>query len=128
MALQKPKSTKELRYFSRKTLENGGRAMVWVFNPKCPECGEKGLQMPFNEETGKYKSRGKNFVCRNCGHEVPKKVIKEELPTANIEYTCPHCKYQGEKQAPLKRNSKKEFRFKCDSCNETIIVGKKGKK
>jgi hypothetical protein len=125
MALQKPENTKELRYFSRKTVGAKGKAMIWIFNPVCPECGKKGLQIPFNEENGRYKSRGKFFECIYCDHKETKVDIKSKLPIANVAYTCPECQHKGETQEEFKRNSKKQFKFKCGGCGVVIVVGKK---
>lgn len=129
MALRKPGSSKEVRYFTRKRLENGGKAMIWVFNPICPECGKEGLRIPFDEKTRKFKSRARNFECMYCGYEVPKKEVKEKTPMANISYKCPHCGFEGEKQEPFERTkSTKTFYFECDKCNKKIKVGGKKKK
>ncbi|MBD3263243.1 hypothetical protein GF374_02595 [Candidatus Woesearchaeota archaeon] len=124
MVLKKPKSVEELRYLKRKKLDKGGKVKIWIFNPECPKCEEGYLRIPYNKETGRFKSRARDFVCAKCGYKVPKKEIKEETPIANIEYTCPHCKYEGEKQAPFKRTSTKTFKFKCDKCGKIITVKK----
>ena len=127
MALEKPKSASDLRYFTRKNLGNGAKVTLWVFAPKCPKCNEGRLSTPYDDETGRYKSRAKNFECAKCGFQELKKEIIDAIPTVNIEYTCPHCMAAGEQQAPFKRNAKKVFTFKCDKCSKDIKV-ESGKK
>lgn len=125
MALERPDDPKDLRYFTKRKLDNDGRVMIWVFNPKCPECGKRALKIPYDEEKGRFKSRSGHFVCKNCGNEVPKKKVKDKTPTANVKYTCPHCGYEGEKQEPFERTkTKKKFKFKCEDCGKKIVVGK----
>ena len=85
------------------------------------------MSTPYDDETGRYKSRAKNFECAKCGFQELKKEIIDAIPTVNIEYTCPHCMAAGEQQAPFKRNAKKVFTFKCDKCSKDIKV-ESGKK
>ncbi len=128
MALEKPRQASDLRYFSRKILENGGKATVWVFAPACPKCGQGRLVIPYDEDTGRYKSRARDFTCNNCKFAVQKSEIKMENPVANIEYVCPLCKAAGEKQTEFKRDSKKVLKFTCDSCGKEVkVMGSKNK-
>lgn len=71
---------------------------------------------------------GKAMVWRFAGEEL-----------ANIEYTCPHCGHQGEKQQAFERVKKRmeirgkkktvdAFVFMCDSCGKEIALEKWTKK
>jgi len=95
MALRKPKPGDKLAYFTKRTIGEKGKVMVWRFEG-------------------------------------------EEL--ANIEYTCPFCGYQGEKQQKFerikisikdesgKRRQVQVFRFQCDNCGKNIDLEKWVKK
>lgn len=126
MVLQRPKSMSELDYYTRRQIGDG-RAEVWVFKQKC-SCG--GV---FH----KPKLRSPVYVCDSCGNEVSKDEYTAE-EVANIKYTCPKCKFEGEKQEPFKRKkvslliggkkkSVEAFQFTCDKCGEKISVTKKMK-
>jgi len=121
MALEQPKGPRELRFFSRKTVD-GCKIKIWVFNPRCPKCGEGRLSIPYDEEKGRYKSMAKNVFCSKCDYSILKKEFKEVEAVANVEYTCPHCGKQGELQAPFKRTKKKVFKFNCGFCGKQIVV------
>ena len=123
MALQKPKSPSELRYFKRIILGKS-KATVWVFSPDCTKCGKSKLSVPYDEKTGRYQSRSKVLTCANCKHEELKANYKKEDALANVEYVCPFCEFSGELQIPFKRNSKKEFIFDCEKCAKEIRIGK----
>ncbi len=122
MAIERPKQANELRYFSKKILDNGGKANIWVFAPTCPKCNSGRLVIPYDEDSGRYKSRSKEFICTKCQFKVPKEQIKAETPTANIEYTCPHCSKSGEKQELFVRSAAGLFKFKCGYCGKEVRV------
>jgi len=122
MTIERPKQASDLRYFSRKTLDNGGKATVWVFAPICPQCKTGRLIIPYDEEAGRYKSRSKEFSCNSCNFRVPKNQIKAETPIANVDYVCPHCSKSGEKQDPFVRSAAGVFKFKCEHCGKEIKV------
>lgn len=90
MALRRPTAQDKIAYFTKRTLGDKGKVMIWKF-----------------EGEDKF----------------------------NIEYTCPHCCKQGEKQMQLerqrisikdpitgKRKSNKAYVFQCDACGKDIIV------
>ena len=121
MELEQPKGPRELRYFSRKTVD-GCKIKVWVFNPTCPKCKEGRLSIPYDEEKGRYKSMARNVFCNKCDYFILKKEFKAVEAIANVEYTCPHCRESGALQAPFKRTKKKVFKFKCGFCGKVIVV------
>ncbi len=127
MALTLPESMDELIYWTTRKIGDG-QAKAWVYKEDCPECGKAKMGKPV--EKGKVKIRAKYYICPECGHTVDKPEYEETL-TANIIYTCPHCKHKGEVQIPYKR---KKFQkvdslvFQCENCNEKIPITKKMKK
>ena len=60
------------------------------------------MAKPRDPKTGKFKIRAKEYVCSECGHTEDIEEYAETL-NANIQYTCPYCKNQGELQIPFKR-------------------------
>lgn len=118
--LVRPKDPKEVRYFTRKTVGKG-KVMIWVFNPDCPKCDGK-LSIPYDEETGRYKSMARDVTCNKCIYSIPKKDFKEVEAVANIAYTCPYCGKEGELQLPFVNKKKKIFKFKCSHCGKEIKV------
>lgn len=126
----------ECIYYTFRGIGDEGEARTWVLKEKCPECG-KGL-MGKPREKGKVKIRAKEYVCPECNYTVEKEEYEQGL-TANIIYTCPHCKAEGETQIPfirkkvqvLKENGKKKpvevLRFQCGKCNEDVDISKKMK-
>ena len=126
MALKYPDSMEECIYFTRRVI-GAGKAMCWVFKEKCSKCGKALMGKPV--EGGKVKIRAKEYVCPACKH-TEEKVTYEEKLTANIAYTCPKCKNQGEIQIPFKRKSVdgvKALVFNCQKCSEKIAITKKMK-
>lgn len=121
MALEKPTNPKDLRFFTRKTV-GSGKAMLWVFNPRCSKCKDGYLAVPYDESTGRFKSRAKTVKCNKCGAEAPKTELKEAEAIVNVAYTCPFCGKEGELQAPFKRTAKKAFKFRCIFCGKEIKV------
>lgn len=76
---------------------------------------------------GKVKIRAKEYVCPACNYTLEKTVYEDGL-TANIAYTCPSCKHNGETQIPFKRKSfegVKALVFLCDKCKTKIPITKK---
>ena len=128
MSLIEPTSMEQCAYFTRRAIGNG-QAMVWVFKNKCLKCKEGVMEKP-KDDKGKTKIRAKEYVCSNCGHVVSKEE-NEEKSFANIKYTCPECKNEGELQTPFKRkkiDGADTLRFQCQKCNANIDVTKKMKK
>ena len=118
----------KLIYYTRRKI-GSGYAVAWVYRQKCPKCGKGLMGKPRDEKTGKAKIRAKEYVCPDCGNSVEKKEYEEGL-TANIEYTCPKCKYEGKIQIPYKRKKVQgmdALKFSCEKCGETILVTKKMK-
>lgn len=117
----------ELVYFTNRSIDSG-KAKAWVFKELCPKCKKAMMSKPA-DKSGKIQIRAKEYKCPNCGHTVEKKAYEETL-TANIQYTCPHCKNQGEIQVPYKRKSVqgvKTIRFNCQKCSKPIDITKKMK-
>ncbi|OYT32822.1 hypothetical protein DRJ22_00375 [Candidatus Woesearchaeota archaeon] len=128
MTLRKPKSMEECVYYTKRDIGKG-KVTAWVFRGKCPKCGKGLMGKPKDPKTGQPKIRAKEYICENCGYTVPKQEYEETL-TANIEYTCPHCSYSGEKQIPFKRKKVKgvdSLVFECDKCGKKILITKKMK-
>jgi uncharacterized CHY-type Zn-finger protein len=123
-----PTDTKGLVYFTNRTID-GGRVMAWVYKQNCPKCGKALMSKPKDPKTGKPKIRAKEYVCPECSHTVEKKEYEETL-TCEAKYTCPHCKFEGETEAPFKRksiNGVQTIRLKCGKCGGNIDVTKKMK-
>lgn len=91
------------------------------------------------DEKGKVKIRAKEYVCPECNYTVEKDAYEKGL-TANIKYTCPHCKFEGEAQVPFhrkkvqifdeesqKKNLVEVLRFQCSKCGKNIDITKKMK-
>ena len=128
MALKQPESMEELVYFTNRTIGDG-KAKVWVFCMDCPKCEKGQMRKPFDEKTGKFKTRADIYVCTDCGNEMSKQDVESDL-TANAHYICPECKHEGEAQFPFKRKNYKGVKalvFDCESCNAKIPVTKKMK-
>jgi len=110
----------ELVYFTNRDVGSGS-ARVWIFRKDCPVCN-KGVM-------GKPKMRAKEYVCKECGHSVPKAEYEDSL-IANVEYQCPDCGKEGELQEPFKRKKVKgvlTFRVLCKDCGGNIDITKKMK-
>ncbi len=125
--MREPESMKELHYFTDRVIGNG-RARVWVFRNKCPECGEGDMGKP--RRKGKIKRRAKVYECPECGFEMPEKEY-EKTRIANIQYTCPECGHKGEMQTPYKRKKISgvvTLRIQCEECGSNIDITKKMKK
>ncbi len=117
----------KLIYFTQRRIDSG-RAVCWVYRQKCLKCGE-GLMGKPRDKTGKVKVRAKEYVCSECDYSVEKKEYEEGL-TANIEYVCPRCKFEGKTRIPFKRKKVDGIDalvFKCEKCGERILITKKMK-
>ncbi len=124
----------ELVYFTNRAMD-GGKVRAWVFKELCPRC-RKALMGKPTDKKGKVLMRAKEYKCPSCGYTVEKKAYEDTL-TANVEYTCPHCKHPGEIQIPFKRKKVQgvdSLRFNCQKCGRPIditkkmkAIGKKGK-
>jgi len=136
--VKEPKSMEEVIYFSNRSIDDKGKARVWVYRGKCPDC--KGLMgKPKDSKTGKTKIRSTEYICPDCGHTEEKKEHEESL-TADAIYTCPHCEHKGETSVPFikkkigrinpgtgKRQSIETLRLKCGKCDGNIDITKKMK-
>ena len=106
-----------------------GKAVTWVFRENCPKCEKAKMGKPVDEKTGHAKIRAKEFVCPECGYTEEKEEYESKL-VANIKYTCPKCKKDGEIQIPYKRkkvDGVDALVFNCKACNEKILITKKMK-
>lgn len=129
MTITMPDSMDECFYFSRRTLDNNGRVVAWVFRPDCPSCGKAKIGKPVDSKTGKVKTRSSEYVCPSCDYSVPKEEFEPTL-SMNVQYTCPHCGKSGETTTPYKRKKFKgvdAYVFQCNDCNEKIPITKKMK-
>jgi len=132
MTLKMPESTDECLYFTRRSLDNDGSLIAWVYKKDCPECGKGKMGKPVDEKTGKPKIRAKEYICPECGHSEEKKA-HEESCQMEIIYKCPHCGNESEISTEYKRksftleNGKKApaVVFECGKCGEKIGVTKK---
>ncbi len=128
MALKEPTNMNEILYFTRRTIDEKGKIMAWVFKKECPECKKGIMEKP--TEKGKTKIRAKEYICSECSHKETSDELEDSVKL-NIKYTCPKCGYEGETQIPYKRKSymgTKAFVFMCENCNEKIPITKKMKK
>ena len=122
MSLKMPDSMEDLVYWTSRKIGEGS-VKAWVFREQCPECGKALMGKP-TDSKGKVKTRASYYECPECHHQVPKSEYEDTL-TANIMYTCPHCKHKGEAQVPFKR---KKFQgvdaivFICEGCKEKILI------
>lgn len=128
MALKYPESMDECVYFTSRAVD-AGYVKCWVFREDCPKCKKAKMGKPRDEKTGAVKIRAKEYICPACNYTVEKTEYEDTL-TANIAYTCPHCKAKGETQIPFKRKSfegVKALVFLCDKCKGKIPITKKMK-
>lgn len=126
MALKEPESMDDLIYFTKRSIGNGS-AKAWVYKQPCPKCGKAQMGKPRDEKTGDVKIRAKEYVCPACKYTVEKKEYEESL-NAEIKYVCPKCKFSGEIEIQFKRKKVEgvdALVFKCQKCNERILVTKK---
>ena len=123
-----PESMDECFYFSRRTLDNNGKAVSWVLKPDCPKCGKAKMGKP-QATDGHIKIRAKEYMCPACSYTVSKEEFEPTL-TMNIQYTCPHCGNSGEATTDYKLKpfmGVKAYVFTCGKCNEKIGITKKMK-
>ena len=69
----------------------------------------------------------KHFLDRRA---ISEKREYEETLTAGVEYQCPECKHEGEKEVPFKRKKVEgvdTLRVECDKCKAKIDITKKMK-
>jgi predicted RNA-binding Zn-ribbon protein involved in translation (DUF1610 family) len=132
MTLKMPSAPDECLYFTRRTLDNEGSIIAWVYKIDCPECGKAKMGKPVDAKTGKIKIRAKEYICPECNHTEELKA-HEESCMVEIIYKCPKCGNEGEITAPYKRKSftlpdgKKApaIIFECQKCGEKIGITKK---
>ena len=127
MSFKMPDSMDECVYFTRRAIGDG-KVVAWVYKQKCEKCGKALMGKPVDKD-GKVKIRAKEYVCPACKHTVEKKEYEESL-TAQVVYTCPECKNEGEIEIPFKRknvNGVQTLRAKCEKCNANIDITKKMK-
>jgi predicted RNA-binding Zn-ribbon protein involved in translation (DUF1610 family) len=125
--MREPERVDECVYFTRREIGDG-KVIVWVFKEKCPACGKALMGKPRGAK-GRVKVKAKEYVCPDCGHTIGKKEYEETL-TANVKYTCPHCKREGAVSVPFKRKSihgTQTLRAQCEHCNGDIDITKKMK-
>ncbi len=128
MSLKEPESMDELVYFSNRSIGEG-KARMWVERQKCIKCKKALMGKPKGDNPGSIKIRAKEYVCPACNYTVPSNEYEETL-IASIIYTCPSCKFDGEKQTPYKRKSimgVQTLRIQCEKCNANIDITKKMK-
>src|SRR3989338_2444452 len=139
MALKFPESADECVYFTRRDLNNNGKAIALVFKEKCPKCSKGMMGKPRDPKTGKPKIRAKEYTCPECNYTVEKEAYEDTL-TANIQYTCSHCSNQGEVQVSftrkkvrildeeeMKKKTVDVLRFQCQKCKQNVDITKKMK-
>lgn len=139
ISLKEPESTEECVYYTFRGVGEEGEAKAWVLKEKCKKCGKGLMSKPKDEKTGKPKIRAKEYVCPECNYTVEKEEYEKGL-TANIKYTCPHCKFEGEAQIPFirkkvqilneetqKKKPVEVLRFQCGKCSKDIDITKKMK-
>jgi len=138
MNLKQPTSMEECIYFTNRSVGKG-KIKAWVFKETCTKCNKGLISKPKNPKTGRPKIRSQEYACSECNNILPKEEYEDTL-TCNIQYTCPHCSFEGETQAPFKRKKvqilnketmKKKaaevIRFQCEKCNKDIDLTKKMK-
>ncbi|MFW5866063.1 MAG: hypothetical protein ACOCU6_03135 [Nanoarchaeota archaeon] len=129
MKITVPENMDDLLYFTRRNVDEG-RVMAWVYRPVCEKCKKGKMGKPVDPKTGRPKVRSKEYVCTECGYEVEKDELEPTL-FLEIQYTCPHCKHEGETTTPYKRKTYKgvkSYVFECDECSGKIPITKKMKK
>jgi predicted RNA-binding Zn-ribbon protein involved in translation (DUF1610 family) len=134
MTLRMPEAPDECLYFTRRSLDDEGSAIAWVYKIDCPECGKAKMGKPVDEKTGKVKIRAKEYICPECGH-TEEKVAHEETCTMEVIYKCPGCGEEGEATTQFKRksftlpNGKKApaYVFECGKCGRKIGITKRMK-
>lgn len=128
MALELPESMESLVYFTRRKIEEG-KVIAWSDKNTCPKCKKGLMGKPKDPKTGRPKIRATEYQCDACGYTEPKAEHEATLQ-ANIIYTCPHCKKEGEQTIPFKRKNIKgvsTLRAICDHCGGNIDITKKMK-
>jgi predicted RNA-binding Zn-ribbon protein involved in translation (DUF1610 family) len=135
MALRQPESMEECVYYTKRSLGDKGKIIVWVFREKCPKCGKGLMGKPVVK--GKVKTRADTYECPECKFSLPKEEYEDSLK-ASIDYLCNHCGHKGELQISFKRKKVRFFDeekqkkvnvdalvFNCEKCGEQIAVTKK---
>jgi len=128
MSIKEPESLDSCVYFTRRSLENDGKIMAWVYKTDCPKCGKAKMGKPVDK--GKVKIRAKEYVCPECGNTEPKEEHEPKL-TVEIKYTCPSCGDVGEATTYYKRKTFEgvpSYVFVCNNCGKKIGITKKMKK
>lgn len=91
----------ECVYFTNRTIGNG-KIKAWVIKELCPKCNKALMSKPRDPKTGKPKIRAIEYACPECHYQIEKEEYEDSL-TINVQYTCPFCAFQGEIQVPFKR-------------------------
>ncbi|MBI2667567.1 hypothetical protein HYX17_02220 [Candidatus Woesearchaeota archaeon] len=133
--IREPASMDECVYHTIRTIGEG-RVRLWVLREKCPQCGKALMAKPKDPKTNRFKTRAKEYICSECGHTEDIEKYAEKLD-ANIQYTCPYCKNNGELVTPFRRKRtkildedkqkevyKEALIFKCGKCDKEIKVAK----
>lgn len=122
-----PETMDELLYFTNRRLPDGTKILAVVERKDCPECGKEKMGKPINEKTGKVKTRAKEYVCPNCGHEEPKKAHEESLEL-DIQYTNSEQTEVKRTKTPYKRRTwkgMKSFVFENEFTGERMGITKR---
>ena len=128
MTLELPTDMDTLVYFTRRKIDDG-KIITWVNKEICPKCKKGLMAKPKNPKTGRPKIRATEYLCESCGHSISKEEYEPTLK-ANIIYTCPHCKKEGEQTVPFKRKNiggVATLRIVCNDCGGNIDITKKMK-
>ena len=128
--VQMPNSVDECIYFTRRTFDNNGKAIAWVYKKICPKCGKAKMGKPLDPKTKKPKIRADTYECPACKFSEPKQEHEESL-MVEVMFTCPYCGMKGEATTPYKRGKFEgvpAYVFECCGCHKKIGLTKKMKK
>lgn len=129
MVLKMPNSMDECIYFTRRTFDNNGKAIAWVYRKTCPKCGKAKMGKPLDPKTKKPKIRAQTYECPACGFSEPKQQHEESL-MVEVIFTCPYCGFSGETTTQYKRKffeGVPAYVFECQGCHKKIGLTKKMK-
>ena len=135
--LKEPECADELVYLTRRIID-GCAIVAWVKKQLCPKCKEALMGKPVDSK-GHVKIRAKEYQCPKCGYTAEKGAYEGTL-AAEINYTCPNCKFSGDVSIPFVRKKIKVVNeetgkqatvdalcFTCAKCQKRIDITKKMK-
>ena len=135
--IKEPQSVEQCLYFTNRLIGEG-KIKAWAYKQKCPKCSKSLMTKP-KDAKGKIKIRSTEYTCESCHFTMPEQEYEETLH-AEILYTCPHCKNNGEATIPFirkkvrmlneetgKKSSVEVLRFQCSKCKKDIDITKKMK-